>query len=72
MIPWSSGETSQSDQLSVIDMERKSVLVRWTRETFSAMIVPRSRSGGIGRRAGFKIQWGKTRVGSSPTSGIDE
>ena len=28
-----------------------------------------SRSGGIGRRAGFKIQWGQLRVGSTPTSG---
>ena len=27
------------------------------------------RSGGIGRRAGFKIQWPQGRVGSSPTSG---
>ena len=23
----------------------------------------------IGRRAGFKIQWGQPRVGSTPTSG---
>jgi hypothetical protein len=28
------------------------------------------RSGGIGRRAGLKIRWGKPRVGSSPTFGI--
>ena len=28
-----------------------------------------SQSGGIGRRAGFKIQWPQGRVGSSPTSG---
>ncbi len=27
------------------------------------------RGGGIGRHAGFKIRWGKTRVGSSPTLG---
>jgi ATP-dependent phosphofructokinase / diphosphate-dependent phosphofructokinase len=30
----------------------------------------RRRSGGIGRRAGLKIRWGNTRVGSSPTFGI--
>ena len=29
-----------------------------------------SRSGGIGRRAGFKIRFGQPSVGSSPTSGI--
>jgi hypothetical protein len=30
------------------------------------------RSGGIGRRAGLKIRWGKPRVGSSPTFGMEE
>ena len=30
---------------------------------------PPSRSGGIGRRAGFKIRWPQGCVGSSPTSG---
>ena len=28
------------------------------------------RDGGIGRRAGLKIRWGKTRAGSSPAPGI--
>jgi hypothetical protein len=31
-----------------------------------------SQSGGIGRRAGFKIQCPYGRVGSSPTSGTKE
>ncbi len=30
------------------------------------------RCGGIGRRAGLKIQWWQHRVGSTPTDGITE
>ncbi len=33
---------------------------------------PTCRSGGTGRRAGFKIQWWQHRVGSSPTFGTFE
>jgi hypothetical protein len=32
--------------------------------------VSHSRRGGIGRRAGLKIQWPQGRVGSSPSAGI--
>jgi hypothetical protein len=33
------------------------------------MPVLKSRRGGIGRRAGLKIQWPQGRVGSSPSAG---
>ena len=34
------------------------------------MVTCKSRSGGTGRRAGFKIPWPQGRVGSTPTSGM--
>ncbi len=37
---------------------------------FGAYDPPRCRSGGIGRRGGFKIRWPKGLGGSSPPSGI--
>jgi hypothetical protein len=33
------------------------------------MFLSRRRRGGIGRRAGLKIQWPQGRVGSSPSAG---
>ncbi len=41
---------------------------RWRRYTAPRSARP-GRSGGIGRRGGFKIHWGNTREGSSPSSG---
>ena len=42
-----------------------------TLTTQAVKITKVSRDGGIGRRTGLKIRWGKTRAGSSPAPGID-
>src|SRR5690606_10989456 len=35
------------------------------------LCAPRCESGGIGRRAGFRFQWGNSREGSTPSSRTD-
>ena len=40
-----------------------------TKSKFYYIILILSRSGGIGRHAGFKIQWAQARGGSSPLFG---
>jgi hypothetical protein len=48
-------------------MERAQKLIDLRKE--NPILQPPCRSGGIGRRAGLKIQWPQGRVGSSPTFG---